>query len=225
MAAPLEKSRESAVSPAACEICEQISGSGVDALESKAKSEKVILGIFAATFVTFYAISGPFITPGLRRICLPFVPATPKQVQNVMTLLRGRRGSLLDIGSGDGRIVLEAAKQGFQANGVELNLWLVLFSRFKAKRLGLSSNAKFFRKNLWKTDMSPYANVIVFGTEQMMGKLEEKLQSGLKPGSCVVACRFPFPNWPPVKTEGEGVDQAWLYQQEKLNDLGKKKHH
>jgi hypothetical protein len=47
----------------------------------------------------------PFVAPGLRKICLPFLPANPAQVQNVLKALRGRRGTLLDIGSGDGRIV------------------------------------------------------------------------------------------------------------------------
>jgi len=65
----------------------------------------------------------------LSKICLPYVPATTQQVENVMTLLKGRRGPIIDLGSGDGRIVIESAKHGLPAEGIELNPWLVLYSR------------------------------------------------------------------------------------------------
>lgn len=47
----------------------------------------------------------PFLSPAFRKICLPYVPATNQQVQNVLQALKGRSGSLIDLGSGDGRIV------------------------------------------------------------------------------------------------------------------------
>jgi len=54
--------------------------------------------------------------------------------------------------------VLEAAKHGFSATGVELNPWLVLFSKFQAFRLGVSSKARFERRDMWKTDLLKYDN-------------------------------------------------------------------
>lgn len=51
------------------------------------------------------AICAPFVLPALRKICLPYVPATTIQVSNVIKALRGRNGQLIDLGSGDGRIV------------------------------------------------------------------------------------------------------------------------
>ncbi|XP_012927833.2 protein FAM173B isoform X6 [Heterocephalus glaber] len=62
-------------------------------------------GVVGGALVAVYAVATPFITPALRKICLPFVPATAKQIENVMKMLRHRRGSLVDIGSGDGRVV------------------------------------------------------------------------------------------------------------------------
>ena len=58
-------------------------------------------GIGAALSV----ICVPFVSPALRRVCLPYVPATTAQVENVLAALQGRAGSLIDIGSGDGRLV------------------------------------------------------------------------------------------------------------------------
>ncbi|XP_036166338.1 ATP synthase subunit C lysine N-methyltransferase isoform X4 [Myotis myotis] len=65
----------------------------------------LITGIVGGTLVAVYAVATPFITPALRKICLPFVPATTKQIENVVKMLQSRRGPLVDIGSGDGRIV------------------------------------------------------------------------------------------------------------------------
>ena len=47
----------------------------------------------------------PFVAPGFRKICLPYVPATNEQISNILRALRGKSGTLIDIGSGDGRIV------------------------------------------------------------------------------------------------------------------------
>lgn len=55
--------------------------------------------------MALYAVVTPFVTPALRKVCLPFVPATSTQIQNVLKMLENRSGSLVDIGSGDGRIV------------------------------------------------------------------------------------------------------------------------
>ena len=47
----------------------------------------------------------PFISPALRRYCLPYVPATPVQIERVLLHLKGRSGTVVDLGSGDGRVV------------------------------------------------------------------------------------------------------------------------
>ena len=69
------------------------------------RTGKVLIGIFAASFIGVGAVTIPFILPAIRKFCLPYVPATTQQIENVMQLLRGRSGTLIDLGSGDGRIV------------------------------------------------------------------------------------------------------------------------
>jgi len=172
----------------------------------------IIAGVVGGLGLGVTALTVPFLLPALRRVCLPFVPATTTQVENVVTALRGKSGSLVDIGSGDGRIVLEAARRGFKSHGVELNSMLVLYSRYAALRAGLRGQATFARQDLWKSDMSKYDNVVIFGVEQMMEQLEEKLEKEMKEGSTVVACRFQFPSWKPVDEVGSGVDTVWRYQ-------------
>ncbi|KFQ38002.1 Protein FAM173B, partial [Mesitornis unicolor] len=163
------------------------------------------------TLVALYAVVTPFVIPALRKVCLPFVPATATQIQNVLKMLENRSGSLVDIGSGDGRIVIAAAKRGFKAVGYELNPWLVWYSRYRAWRDGVHQNTKFYISDLWKVSFSSYTNVVVFGVPQMMPQLEKKLKEELECNARIIACRFPFPYWIPDHTTGEGIDTVWAY--------------
>lgn len=153
----------------------------------------------------------PFVSPALRKVCLPYVPATTKQVNNILKALSGRKGTLIDLGSGDGRIVVAAAKSGFKAYGIELNLCLIAYSKVLALTQGLSSNASFFRGDLWKCNLANYNNVVIFGISQMMSDIEKKFNNELKNNSVIVACRFPLPNSLPITTIGHGIDTVWVY--------------
>lgn len=152
----------------------------------------------------------PFISPALRKVCLPYVPATTEQLTGVKKALTGRTGRLLDVGSGDGRIVFTAAKLGFQADGVELNSILVYYSRLLALFNG-HKNTKIYRKNLWSFNLKPYDNIVIFGVEQMMKEFECKLVEEVNNGAVVVVCRFPLPNLKPAETIGHGIDTVWKY--------------
>ncbi|XP_028737861.2 ATP synthase subunit C lysine N-methyltransferase [Peromyscus leucopus] len=168
-------------------------------------------GLIGGALVTLYAVATPFVTPALRKVCLPFVPATSKQIENVVKMLQHRRGPLVDIGSGDGRIVIAAAKEGFPAVGYELNPWLVWYSRYRAWREGVHGSARFYISDLWKVTFAQYSNVVIFGVPQMMSQLEKKLELELEDDARVIACRFPFPHWTPDHTTGEGIDTVWAY--------------
>ncbi|XP_072544206.1 ATP synthase subunit C lysine N-methyltransferase [Salminus brasiliensis] len=192
-----------------------MSGSG-QSEETGSRAVVKRIGIIATCVVggslcALYAVAGPFVAPALRKVCLPFVPATTAQVTNVLRALGSRSGTLVDIGSGDGRIVIAAAKEGFRAVGFELNPWLVLFSRYRAWREGVHHRTSFHISDLWKVSFSQYSNVVIFGVPQMMEQLETKLQSELHTSAKVVACRFPFPTWTPDHVAGEGIDTVWVY--------------
>jgi hypothetical protein len=67
---------------------------------------KILVGVCVGTVGAITAATASFtILPALRKFVLPYVPATTQQVNNVMTILRGRSGTLVDLGSGDGRSV------------------------------------------------------------------------------------------------------------------------
>ncbi|XP_062264927.1 adenine nucleotide translocase lysine N-methyltransferase [Platichthys flesus] len=175
-----------------------------------------IAQIAAGTGLAVYTMWVVIVQPGFRKVPLrlqvPYIPASKAQVDNVMTLVRGRKGGLVDLGSGDGRIVLEAHRQGFTpAVGYELNPWLVRFARFHAWRAGLRENVSYRREDLWKVDLTECMNITVFLAPSVLSLLQEKLQAELSDDALVVAGRFPFPDWKPCRIEGQGVDRAWAY--------------
>ncbi|XP_041133957.1 adenine nucleotide translocase lysine N-methyltransferase isoform X2 [Polyodon spathula] len=126
-----------------------------------------LLQITAGTGLAVYTVWAGIIMPGFRRVPLklqvPYVPASHAQVRSVMTLLQGRSGNIADLGSGDGRIVLEAYRQGFQpVVGYELNPWLIRLSNFHAWRAGYSGKVSFRQEDLWKVSLAECRNVTVF---------------------------------------------------------------
>ena len=182
--------------------------------ENKSFYGRIITGVVTASALGLSIATSSFILPAFRKICLPFVPATSTQVNNVIKALNNPKQlgmNVVDIGSGDGRIVFKAAKHGFHAFGFELNVWLVLYSKFQAWNTGLSNRAKFYRTDLWKANYSTFDNVIIFGVEEMMLQLEKKLLTEMKSGSKIIACRFPLPTLTPSYVYGQGVDTVWSY--------------
>lgn len=90
-------------------------------LESKPVEEKsispmgkILIGVSGIVGIGISVVCFPFISPAFRRFTLPFIPCTDNQLKNILSVLPKNptigRNKLLDIGSGDGRIVIEAAK-------------------------------------------------------------------------------------------------------------------
>lgn len=143
---------------------------------------------------------------------VPYLPSSKDQTLNIMKLLEGRTGRLVDLGSGDGRVVFAASSAGFQCTGFEINSILVAYARSKARWKGVpSSQATFVNKDFWKTDLSSYNNVTAFLAPKVMAVLGEKLLKELPDDARVIACRFPFPTWPQQSSVGSGLDKTFAY--------------
>ena len=138
----------------------------------------------------------------------PFVPIDPAVLKRMIALLQVRPGEkAADLGSGDGRVVIELAKAGAKAQGYEINPLLVLASRKNIKNAGVLSQASIRWKNFWTEDLSSFQVITLFGMPHMMRKLQEKLHRELKPGARVISHQFMFPDWPVYQQES----QLYLY--------------
>lgn len=136
-----------------------------------------------------------------------YMPTTPSRVARMLRLANlTKNDRLLDIGSGDGRIVIEAARMGVDAVGYEINPVLVLLSRRAIRKAGLS-NARIVWGDFWKQDFSGYTIVTVYGIPHIMGLLERKVVAELPSQGRVVSNTFSFPTMEGIHEEG-----IYLYQ-------------
>ena len=133
----------------------------------------------------------------------PFVVSRAEDVDEMIRVAKlVPSDRVTDLGSGDGRIVIAAAKAGVaDALGIEINGALVKTSRFAAKRLNLK-NARFINESFWKTNVSDRMVVFLYQVPYAMRKLETKLQEELPVGARVVSNDFTFVNWKPVEEHG-----------------------
>lgn len=175
-------------------------------------------GSFGLAGLVTMAVATPFVLPALRKHCLPYVPATDTQLENLRRafMTHSRRGDrFLDVGSGDGRVCREAAKLNLytEVHGVELNYILVLYSRLKS--LQNLSKIRYFHKDLWKFPLSRYESICIFGVDTMMSSLEKYLQDSNEREQTVYACRFPFTSLTQIDEVGDGIDTVWVYKVKK----------
>jgi ribosomal protein L11 methylase PrmA len=125
---------------------------------------------------------------------LPFVPSLRSRVEGMIALAGTIAGQkVVDIGSGDGRIVIAAAQAGAEAHGFEINKYLVATSRFRIRRRNLEHTAFIHSGDLWQQDFSSFDVVFLYGIPGIMDRLESKLKSELRPGTRIVTngCEFP----------------------------------
>ena len=133
-----------------------------------------------------------------------FQPTSEKQLKNILFLSKVKKGDkVADLGSGDGRIVVEFAKKGAEAHGYEINPFLVFLSRRKIKKLGLQKKAFIHWKNFWKENLGKYGLITLFQVSYVMKKLGEKLEKEAKKKIRVVSHFWKFPQWKEKKTKGD----------------------
>ncbi len=134
----------------------------------------------------------------------PFQPTSEKQLKNILSLSKIKKGEkIADLGSGDGRIVIEFAKKGAEAHGYEINPLLVFLSRRKIKKSGLHGKAFIHWKNFWKENLGKYDVITLFQVGYVMKKLGEKLKKEAKKKIKVVSHFWKFPQWKPKKIKGD----------------------
>jgi len=124
-----------------------------------------------------------------------WVPTPQALVERMLDLAKVTpKDYVIDLGSGDGRTVITAAKRGALALGIEFNPDMVALSRRNAAKAGVSNTARFRQADLFKTDFSDATVITMFLLPDINIKLRPKILD-MKPGTRVVSNSFTMEDW------------------------------
>lgn len=130
------------------------------------------------------------------RIVSPYAPTPDSIVDAMLKLARVvPRDFVIDLGSGDGRLVIAAALQGARGLGVDIDAKLVDYATRSAADQGVADRARFLEQDLFETDVSEASVVTIYLLPSIMDRVARKLRGELVPGTRVVVHDYPLPGW------------------------------
>jgi SAM-dependent methyltransferase len=173
----------------------------------------------AALTVAWSAWSG---TPGTQSAAsaqsstktpdIHYVPTPPRVVDAMLDIADVRPGDVVyDLGSGDGRIPIAAAKRGARGVGIEIDGDLVRRARRNAKAAGVSSQVTFIEGDIFAADLSPATVVTLYLLGSLNQRLRPKLFRETAPGTRIVSHRFRMGDWEPERAVRVDRADLWLW--------------
>lgn len=142
---------------------------------------------------------------------VPYVPTPQGVVDAMLKLGEVKKGDVLyDLGSGDGRIAITAAKQyGVRATGIDINPERIAEATANAKTAGVTDKVRFLNEDLFEANIGDASVVTLYLLPSINLKLRPKLWKDLKPGTRIVSHSFDMGDWQPEKRIE--VDGRYLY--------------
>lgn len=138
----------------------------------------------------------------------PFARSGRKEIQTMLNLADVKSGELVvDLGSGDGSILIEAGKRGTRAVGIEINPFLVCFSRLRVKLSGLSGRVAVKFGDFRKYSLKDADAVFFYLLPDTVNNLQEKLARELKPNCRIISKHVPLNGRKPERKK----DNIFLY--------------
>ena len=130
-----------------------------------------------------------------------FVPTPQEVVEDMLRLANVQRGDVLyDLGSGDGRIAITAArKYGIKATGIDIDPERIREANENAKKAGVTSLVQFRQEDLFAADFKDATVITLYLLPDLNVKLRPKLWNELKPGTRIVSHQFEMGAWKPEK--------------------------
>ncbi len=169
-----------------------------------------VAGRFAAALL-LAAVSGAAVAQEPVLSGGPYVP-TPQRVVDAMLGMAGvtDRDYVIDLGSGDGRIVITAAqKYGARGKGYDIDSDLVQRSNLAARKLKLEQRVRFEERDVLQADIHEATVITLYLLPDMMQALRAKLLRELRPGTRIVSHDFDFGNWKPERTVQLDLDEKY----------------
>jgi SAM-dependent methyltransferase len=138
----------------------------------------------------------------MNRYDVPYVPTPEPVVEKMLELAKVQKDDVVyDLGCGDGRIVITAARQfGARGVGVDIDPQRIKESNENARKAGVTDRVKFVQGNLFNVDLKEATVVTLYLLPEINLKLRPKLFRELKPGTRVVSHDFDMADWKPEKT-------------------------
>lgn len=141
-----------------------------------------------------------------------FVPSSPEVVRTMLRAAQvGPSDIVYDLGSGDGRIAIAAAKLGARGVGIELDPSLVAMAGRNAAKAGVADRVRFIQGDMFKVDLSEATVVTMYLLTSINARLRPKLLRELKPGSRIVSHRFRMGEWEPDRALKVGAVDVFLW--------------
>jgi SAM-dependent methyltransferase len=148
-----------------------------------------------------------------RRPDVPYVPTIMEVVDEMLRMAKvGKQDVVYDLGCGDGRIVIAAAKKyGARGVGVDIDPERIKEARANAEKEGVTDKVKFIQQDLFETDVSQATVVALYLLPDINLKLRPKLLEELKPGTRVVSHNYDMGDWKPERKASVGTHTVYLW--------------
>ena len=132
---------------------------------------------------------------------VPFVPTREPVVMKMLEMAKVTKNDVVyDLGSGDGRIVIAAAKRfGARGVGIEIDPKLVRDATRRAREAGVADRVKFIEGDIFEADIRPATVVTMYLLPDVNLRLRPKLLADLKPGTRIVSHNYDLGDWAPQK--------------------------
>lgn len=165
------------------------------------KTFRYLSGVILVTFL-MTAIALAQDIPQQRVPDVPYVPTSPRVVEAMLKLAKVTKSDVVyDLGSGDGRIVIAAARDfGATGVGIDINPLLVSEATENAEKAGVKDKVKFIEGDLFEEDFSRASVVTMYLLPSINLKLRPILLEQLKPGTRIVSHAFDMDDWKPDQT-------------------------
>ena len=138
-----------------------------------------------------------------------FFPSSKGVIKAVLEFADITHGDVFyDLGSGDGRILVEAAKHGIEVIGIEQNRLLNWIARMRTRNF---KNIKIIHGDLFKQDISRATIIVAYLSRDLTLRLQHKLKKECKRGTKIILIDHPFKNWNPVRVKKVGLVTVRLY--------------
>src|SRR5690554_367530 len=172
------------------------------------KKQKALFLITSLTLIWIFFLP----VAHAQNLDVPFVPTSEKVVELMLDVVNvGPDDYVIDLGSGDGRIVIAAAKRGAVGHGIDIDPKRINEAKSNAAKAGVDEKVLFIQEDLFKTDFSRASVVTMYLLNSVNRKLRPHLLKNLRPGTRIVSHDFDMDDSKPDKHLEEGYSDVFYW--------------